>query len=77
MRVLSPGSEMLANIQQEFGMMIQGRQELGKKRITMFCFYEELGYSGIREVADSEFFRLSIKVLRGSLDCSKAFSYSV
>ena len=62
-RVLSPGSEMLANVQQEFGMMLEGRREEGKRRITMFCFYEELGYIGIGEVVHVNFFGFLIKVL--------------
>ena len=49
LRVLNPGSEMLANIQQEFHIMIDSRRENGKK-IELFCFYEEYGINGIRDV---------------------------
>jgi protein SERAC1 len=57
-RVLKPGSEMLANVQQEFGMMLEGRREEGRKKIKMFCFYEELGYVGIGEVRVSNLLNL-------------------
>lgn len=49
-RVLEPGSEMLAALQQEFHTMLDARQKSEKKVIKIFCFYEELAVSGVGEV---------------------------
>jgi hypothetical protein len=58
-RALTPGSEMLANIQQEFHTMLDKRRDEGEK-IEIFCFYEEYGLNGIGEVRSwSECVRLS------------------
>lgn len=49
--VLRPGSEVLANLQQEFHTMLQARQL--KSQTTppkIFCFFEELPVSGTGEV---------------------------
>ena len=48
--VLEPGSEMLANLQQEFHTMLEDRRRNEGKWIDIFCFYEELAYPGIGEV---------------------------
>ena len=48
---LAPGSEMLANLQQEFWTMIDARNKTGKAFISCSCFYEELPMKGIGEVS--------------------------
>ncbi|KAF2488673.1 hypothetical protein BU16DRAFT_520428 [Lophium mytilinum] len=48
--VLSPGSEMLANLQQEFHTMIEDRRRNDGMWIDIFCFYEELSYPGIGDI---------------------------
>lgn len=48
--VLNPGSEVLANLQQEFHIMIESRHRALKPSIDMFCFFEELDTSGLGAV---------------------------
>jgi hypothetical protein len=50
MRVFKPNSEMLANLQQEFYNMVDCRRKAGKADLRVFCFYEELGITGLGEV---------------------------
>ncbi|KAL8993023.1 MAG: hypothetical protein Q9169_006653 [Polycauliona sp. 2 TL-2023] len=45
--VLEPGSEMLANLQQEFHTMLDARQSQGKPVPRIYCFFEELPYNNI------------------------------
>ena len=40
--VLDPGSEVLANLQQEFHTLIDARERAGKTSPMLFCFFEEL-----------------------------------
>ena len=49
-RVLEPGSEMLANLQQEFHTMLDDRARNHGKELEIFCFYEELAMIGVGEV---------------------------
>lgn len=49
-QVLKPGSEMLANLQQEFHTMLDDRTKNHKKTMEIFCFYEELPVVGVGEV---------------------------
>lgn len=51
LRVLEPGSEMLANLQQDFHVMLNARRNDGKPSIRIFCFYEELGVFAIGKVS--------------------------
>jgi len=48
--VLEYGSEMLANLQQDFHMMLEDRKRNEGIWIDIFCFYGELAYPGIGEV---------------------------
>jgi hypothetical protein len=48
--VLKPGSEMLANLQQEFHTMLDDGSKNQKKTMEIFCFYEELPVVGVGEV---------------------------
>ncbi|KAI9715747.1 MAG: hypothetical protein M1812_005745 [Candelaria pacifica] len=48
--VLKPGSETLANLQQEFHVMLDARQKNGKKPVKMFCFFEEIAVVGVGEI---------------------------
>jgi hypothetical protein len=48
--VLEPGSEMLANLQQEFHTMLEDRRRNEGRWIDIFCFYEELAYTGIGDI---------------------------
>ncbi|KAF1844989.1 uncharacterized protein K460DRAFT_354850 [Cucurbitaria berberidis CBS 394.84] len=48
--VLKPGSEMLANLQQEFHTMLEDRRRNEGKWVDIFCFYEEVAYPGIGEI---------------------------
>lgn len=50
-RVLEPGSEVLANLQQEFHMMIQQRRQKGCRELKIMCFYEELAMSTVGMVS--------------------------
>ena len=49
--VLKPGSEMLANLQQEFHTMLEKRSLDGKPPIRIFCFYEEIAVIGVGEAS--------------------------
>jgi hypothetical protein len=49
---LQPGSEMLAAVQQEFHTMLDDRSRNDSKYINIFCFYEEVGYTGLGEVCN-------------------------
>ncbi|KAF4546069.1 SesB-related regulatory protein [Lasiodiplodia theobromae] len=51
-RVLDPGSEVLANIQQEFHTMIRDRVQHIQKDVQIFCFYEEKQFRGIGKIVD-------------------------
>ncbi|KAI4087438.1 MAG: hypothetical protein LQ344_006774 [Seirophora lacunosa] len=44
--VLQPGSEMLANLQQEFHTMLNALQTQGRPVPRIYCFFEELPYNG-------------------------------
>lgn len=48
--VLEPGSEMLANLQQEFHTMLEDRRKNEGKWMEIFCFYEEVAYAGIGDI---------------------------
>lgn len=50
-QVLKPGSEMLANLQQEFHTMLDDRSRNEGRFIDIFCFYEEIAVIGIGEVS--------------------------
>jgi protein SERAC1 len=50
-QVLKPGSEMLANLQQEFHTMLIDRTRNQKRTMDIFCFYEELPVTGIGKVS--------------------------
>jgi protein SERAC1 len=43
--VLRPGSEMLANVQQEFHRLLDQRQNRGESVPRIHCFFEELAFS--------------------------------
>lgn len=45
--VLQPGSEMLANLQQEFHTMLDARQSQGRRVPRIYCFFEELAYNSV------------------------------
>jgi protein SERAC1 len=49
-QVLKPGSEMLANLRQEFHAMLDNRTKNHQKTMEIFCFYEELPVVGVGEV---------------------------
>lgn len=49
--VLKPGSEMLANLQQEFHGMLEDHRRNHGKLIKIFCFYEELEVEGLGKVS--------------------------
>jgi hypothetical protein len=55
LRVLEPGSEMLANLQQEFHVMLNARRSKRKRPIEIFCFYEEISVSPIGMVSSSNY----------------------
>lgn len=48
--VLKPGSEMLANLQQEFHTMLDDRSRNHMKTMNIFCFYEELPVVGVGKI---------------------------
>lgn len=50
LRVLTPGSEMLAAVQQDFHTMLDTRRDIGKK-MKIFCFYEEYRVASVGEVS--------------------------
>ncbi|RAO73451.1 uncharacterized protein BHQ10_009463 [Talaromyces amestolkiae] len=52
--VLQPGSEMLAAVQQEFYTMLDDRSRNDSKYINIFCFYEEVGYTGLGEIVPKQ-----------------------
>ncbi|KAH8731953.1 Alpha/Beta hydrolase protein [Phaeosphaeriaceae sp. PMI808] len=52
--VLQPGSEMLAAVQQEFHTMLDDRSRNDSKFVDIFCFYEELGYTGLGEIVPKQ-----------------------
>ena len=54
LQVLKPGSEMLANLEQEFHTMLDDRIRNQKQTMEIFCFYEELPVTGIGKVGTRE-----------------------
>ena len=48
--LLEPGSAVLATLQQDFHTMIKDMKKNENKWIDMFCFYEEVAYTGVGEV---------------------------
>jgi hypothetical protein len=48
--VLEPGSEVLANVQQEFHTMLEDRSRSKGTRVEIHCFYEEVAVAGVGEV---------------------------
>lgn len=48
--VLEPGSEVLANVQQEFHTMLEDRSRNMGARVEICCFYEEIAVLGVGEV---------------------------
>ncbi|KAI9838418.1 MAG: hypothetical protein M1837_002501 [Sclerophora amabilis] len=50
LRVLEPGSEVLAGLEETFHVMLDKRDQAGKRRIHIFCFYEEIGVLGIGQI---------------------------
>ena len=46
-RVLEPGSEMLANLQQEFHTMLEQWRQANRQEVKIKCFYEEVAVRGI------------------------------
>jgi protein SERAC1 len=49
--VLEPGSEVLANVQQEFHTMLDDRSRNRGSRIEIHCFYEEVAVLGVGKVS--------------------------
>ncbi len=49
--VLQPESEVLARIQQEFHTMIRARNEAGRPKMRMVCFFEDLDTPGVGAVS--------------------------
>ena len=49
--VLQPESEVLARIQQEFHTMIRARNDAGKSKLRICCFYEDHDTTGIGSVS--------------------------
>ena len=50
LKAFTPGSEMLATLQQEFHTMLEDCRRNHGKTIEMFCFYEELEVNGVGKV---------------------------
>ena len=50
LKVLEPGSEVLAGLQETFHVMLDQREQARKPRIHIYCFYEEIGVMGVGEV---------------------------
>jgi protein SERAC1 len=61
--VLKPGSEMLANLQQEFHTMLEKRSKDGKPQIKIFCFYEEIPVVGVGEASLAILYRTMLRML--------------
>ncbi|KGO77204.1 hypothetical protein PITC_023280 [Penicillium italicum] len=53
-KVLTPGSEMLAALQQEFHTMLEDWRRNHGKTIEMFCFYEELEVNGVGKIVSDQ-----------------------
>ncbi|KAJ5166726.1 uncharacterized protein N7482_005507 [Penicillium canariense] len=53
-QVLEPGSEMLANLQQEFHTMLEDSRRNNQKIVEIFCFYEELDVGGIGKIVSDQ-----------------------
>jgi hypothetical protein len=53
-QVLKSGSEMLANLEQEFHTMLDDRIRNQQQTMEIFCFYEELPVTGIGKVGTKE-----------------------
>jgi protein SERAC1 len=51
--VLQPGSESLANLQQEFHTMMEPLKIM-KNTMKLYCFYEEIAVAGVGEVSWNE-----------------------
>jgi hypothetical protein len=53
---LEPGSEVLANVQQEFHLMLDDRSQNQGSRVEIYCFYEEVAVIGVGEVCVLSYF---------------------
>lgn len=51
LKVLEPGSEVLARIQGDFHTMLRNQSNQGRPTLKITCFYEELPVSGAGEVS--------------------------
>ena len=51
--VLKPGSEVLANLQQEFHLLIERRRKDHKPDLDLYCCFEELPVVNIGMVSDA------------------------
>lgn len=78
--VLEPGSEVLANVQQEFHTMLDDRSRNRGCRVEIHCFYEEVAVLGIGEVClkscslrstRPKIWTMIITADDGILDCTK------
>lgn len=58
-KALQPDSEVLERIQQDFHTMIRSRNEAGKYKIQITCFYEDLSIPGIGLVSGVDYQRES------------------
>lgn len=85
--VLKPGSEMLANLQQEFHTMLEKRSKDGKPQIKIFCFYEEIPVVGVGEASLAILYRTMLRMLScpsiedrsqtfGNLECIPLSEYT-
>ena len=48
--VLQPDSEVLARIHQDFHTMLRARNDEGKSKVRIVCFYEDLDMPGVGAV---------------------------
>ena len=61
--VLKPGSEMLANLQQEFHLLLSARLQ-EQKKLEIYCFYEEVAVVGVGLVSQWLFYTYLISSIR-------------
>jgi hypothetical protein len=68
--VLTPDSEVLASVQQEFHTMLEDRSRNYGKQLEIYCFYEEKAVSGIGEVRISTYDLFGLSTYQNPPDCT-------
>ena len=75
-QVLTPNSEVLATVQQEFHTMLDDRAKNNGREVEIYCFYEEKAMLGIGEVGDTFHIPVQRSAYSDSPDRTKRIGHS-